>query len=184
MTKYARHDVIDATPNDKPKTQRVARATANSKRSVRSFSYGTRGRANVEMQPDWLSASLPVTGSRVLCFTWRGSSEEKSRLRMAIGAMRNGSYRYVLGQLEHPLYAFALLRTAHTLQERERGEDARDMITQVVHIGCHGELSSELELTVEAAANELQVRLHEGRPVDCEDAAQGGGEDEVPPGFE
>ena len=94
------------------------------------------------------------------------------------------SYRYVLGQLEHPLYAFALLRTAHTLQERERGEEARDMITQVVHIGCHSELSSELELTVEAAANELQVRLHEGRPVDCEDAAAGGGDDEVPPGFE
>lgn len=94
------------------------------------------------------------------------------------------SYRYVLGQLEHPLYAFALLRTAHTLQERERGDEARDMITQVVEIGCHGELTPELELTVEAAANELQVRLVDGRPLDCSEAGQGGGEDEVPPGFE
>ena len=94
------------------------------------------------------------------------------------------SYRYLLGHLDHPLYAFALLRTAHTLQERDRREEAREMMRQVVDIGCHGELPPELELTVEAAAHELQVRLAEGRPVDCTDAAQGGGEDERPPGFE
>ena len=94
------------------------------------------------------------------------------------------AYRYLLGHIEHPLYPFALLRTAHTLQERERGGEAREMMEQVIAMGCHGEQTPELELTVEAAAYELQVRLNEGRPLDCTEAGQGGGEDELPPGFE
>ncbi len=85
-------------------------------------------------------------------------------------------YRFLMAELEHPLYPFVLLRTAHMMEERGREEEARDLRQQVIRQGCRAELHQEVAMVVEAAASEARVPLTEDadgnlRPADCDAAA-------------
>jgi tetratricopeptide (TPR) repeat protein len=46
------------------------------------------------------------------------------------------AYRYVLGQLGHPLYAYALYRTAQSHAEAGRNDEARQALEEVAALGC------------------------------------------------
>ena len=87
------------------------------------------------------------------------------RGEIAFGARRWNqaatAYRYLLGEMEHPLYAFALYRTAHCYRGQGRTEDARQALREVAGLGGPG-ARPEVARVAEAARREL------GEPVSAE----------------
>jgi hypothetical protein len=64
------------------------------------------------------------------------------------------AFRFALGQLEHPLYGYALLRTAHAYQRMHRTEDANQAFSEVERLGCGRRVPPlVLRLSVIAANN-------------------------------
>jgi hypothetical protein len=69
------------------------------------------------------------------------------------------SYRYVLGLIEHPLYAFALYRTASSHQAAGEMREARDALHEVRQLACADEVAPEIEEIALRAATELRTAI-------------------------
>lgn len=97
------------------------------------------------------------------------------------------AYRFMFGSLDHPLYAFALYRTAASMSGAGRDEDAKQALTEAVSMGCaEGVAQRVLDVSL-AAASELGLTGKRGkdqrlRPSTCKAGkAAGPMEDEAPP---
>lgn len=64
------------------------------------------------------------------------------------------AYRFALGQLGHPLYAFALLRTAHAQRRRGNADQADQALAEVEQLGCAPDASPAVVRLAAAAASE------------------------------
>lgn len=94
------------------------------------------------------------------------------------------SYRYLLGDLEHPLYAFASWRTAATLQEQDREDEAGALLTQVVRLACPANTAEPTAEVAAAAASEVGIALIGGRYAVCDgDEREQNLDEELPPGY-
>lgn len=87
----------------------------------------------------------------------------------------SAAYRYVVAQIDHPLYGFALFRTAHCLHKQKREEDAEQALREVVALGCSGDSVAHVDKVVAAAAGQLGVPIRVGpdgarRPASCRTA--------------
>ena len=67
------------------------------------------------------------------------------------------AFRFVLGSLEHPLYAYALYRTAKAQEGEGRAEDARQALREVVLLGCSAEAAPETRRVAARAQAELSM---------------------------
>ncbi|MFO0684305.1 MAG: hypothetical protein U0234_19790 [Sandaracinus sp.] len=98
-------------------------------------------------------------------------------------------FRAVLGHLGHPLYAFALFRSAAVWREQGREDDARQALTEVRDLGCAGDASAptiHIAIAAARALGETTLTDPSGRerPASCpaEGApSHGAVEDERPP---
>ncbi len=94
------------------------------------------------------------------------------------------AYRFALGQLEHPLYAYALFRTAHAYARLGRTEDAAQALLEVEQLGCaRGASPFRVRLAAAAASerNSGVERDDDGvmRPSSCSaDSEEEGSEEE------
>lgn len=94
------------------------------------------------------------------------------------------SYRYLLGDLEHPLYAFASWRTAAILQEQGRDEEAGEMLAQIVRLACPANTPEPTLEVAAASASEAGIARVEQRYVVCEgDELERNVDEELPPGY-
>jgi tetratricopeptide (TPR) repeat protein len=126
------------------------------------------------------------SGGDLLMFAWMIKGEiafEAERWRDAATA-----YRYVLGSLGHPLYAYALYRTAQVWQREGRGDEAREAFGEVVSLGCPddaSETTTGIALAASRALGEPTSTTEEGRvrPSRCARVATASAE-ELPPGLE
>lgn len=99
-------------------------------------------------------------------------------------------FRAVLGRLGHPLYAFALYRSAAVWREQHRDDDARQALVEVRDLGCVTDASAptlHVAIAAAAALGETTARDANGRdrPASCPAAGTssvaGPLEDERPP---
>lgn len=67
------------------------------------------------------------------------------------------AYRFVLGSLEHPLYAYALYRTAKAQEHQGRAEDAQQALREVVMLGCSAEAAPETRRVAAQAQSDLAM---------------------------
>lgn len=93
------------------------------------------------------------------------------------------AYRFALGNLEHPLYGYALLRTAHSYQRMDRADDATQALTEVEQLGCRSDASPfALRLAIAAAGERGTGTRADAsgttRPASCEVETAGAGEEE------
>lgn len=177
------------------------RARRNAKRALRDL---RRARGEMAATRDFVAVLL----------AWRGQEEDASELAAEFVEEHDDStellefgwlvlgetsadvgdwdeaargHRYILGQLEHPLYPFALMRTAHMHYERGRDDEAEDVLQQVVRLGCPEEVEPAVREVAEAAASELRVGMIDGRFEVCTGEEQvteaGALDDERPPGY-
>lgn len=96
------------------------------------------------------------------------------------------AYRYFLGQLDHPLYAYGLWRTAHCYREMDRGADAAQALTEARNLGCDPEAGRAAVEVAAVAGRELggtAVRWPDGtiRPSSCPVPGQEPGAGEATP---
>lgn len=98
-------------------------------------------------------------------------------------------FRAVLGHLGHPLYAFALFRSASVWREQGRDDDARQALTEVRDLGCPSDASAptvHIAIAAARALGETTLTDPSGRerPATCPAEAapsHGAIEDERPP---
>jgi tetratricopeptide (TPR) repeat protein len=81
------------------------------------------------------------------------------------------AFRFALGQLEHPLYAYALFRSARAYRVQGRTEEADQALAEVESLGCASALPSTIRLA-NAAAGERGTGVARGadgveRPASC-----------------
>ncbi|MFT5354778.1 MAG: tetratricopeptide (TPR) repeat protein [Polyangiales bacterium] len=94
------------------------------------------------------------------------------------------SFRYLLGDLEHPLYAFASWRTAAVLREQGRAEEADEMLPQIVRLACASDTPEPTQEVAAAVAAEARIARVSGRFAACEgDEREGNMDEELPPGY-
>lgn len=76
-------------------------------------------------------------------------------------------FRFVLGQLGHPLYAYALYRTAFAWHSAGDDEQARQALEEAAALGCDGSASEPTRRMALLAAHQLGLRLRaeDGREV-------------------
>lgn len=67
------------------------------------------------------------------------------------------AYRFVLGSVEHPLYAYALYRTAKAQEGEGRAEDAQQALREVVMLGCSAEAAPETRRVAARAQADLSM---------------------------
>ena len=89
------------------------------------------------------------------------------------------AYRYVLGQLGHPLYAYSLYRTAQSHEGAGRAEDARTTLAEVALLGCPAEADEPTRRVALQAARDLGTEVRRGadgveRPASCPEPSSGG----------
>ena len=82
------------------------------------------------------------------------------------------AFRFALGSLEHPLYAYALYRSAHSYRALERADDATQALSEVEQLGCARGASPLVLRLATAAASERGSGLREDtdgviRPASC-----------------
>jgi len=82
------------------------------------------------------------------------------------------AYRYLLGLIEHPLYALGLYRTAQCWRNDGRAEEAREALEQVRQMACDAEAPPEIEEIALRATAELRTELRDDpdghrRPETC-----------------
>lgn len=92
------------------------------------------------------------------------------------------SYRFVLGQLGHPLYAFALYRTGESLRGAGRDADAQSAFEEARQLGCGSDVAPETDQAARAAAAVLRTPYVDdesgrSRPSTCPVRAAGGADD-------
>ncbi|MEZ4337261.1 MAG: hypothetical protein R3B82_11600 [Sandaracinaceae bacterium] len=81
-------------------------------------------------------------------------------------------YRFALGQLGTPLYAYALYRTAHVHGRRGEREQGLSTLREVEQLGCDGSAARTTVRVAAAAATELSTGLRQDadgvvRPASC-----------------
>jgi len=69
------------------------------------------------------------------------------------------AYRYVVALIDHPLYAFALYRTAYVHKGAGRVEEARQALEEVSQLGCAREVDRAVAVMAERAAAELHTGM-------------------------
>ena len=76
-------------------------------------------------------------------------------------------FRFVLGQLGHPLYAYALYRTAFAWHSAGDDEQARQALEEAAALGCDGSASEPTRRMALLAAHQLGLglRAEDGRNV-------------------
>ncbi len=148
---------------------------------VEMWSAWRNGRANADRLAERYTTRHRESGGELIYVAWLIRGEIDAEADEWEDAADD--YRYLLGALDHPLYPFALLRTAHSQRERGQGEEARATLTEVVALSCR-EMSEQAEMVVRVAAAEIDARLVDGRSPDCGTEAAPRGEDERPPGFQ
>ncbi len=76
-------------------------------------------------------------------------------------------FRFVLGQLGHPLYAYALYRTAFAWHSAGDDEQARQALEEAAALGCDGSASEPTTRMALLAAHQLGIglRAEDGRSV-------------------
>jgi hypothetical protein len=82
------------------------------------------------------------------------------------------AYRFALGQLGSPVYAFALLRTAHAERGAGHAEEATQALTEVEQLGCEAGVHALVLRAATAAAGERGSGLRTDpdgvtRPASC-----------------
>ncbi len=82
------------------------------------------------------------------------------------------AFRFALGSLEHPLYAYALYRSAHSYRALERADDATQALSEVEQLGCAPGASPLVVRLATAAASERGSGLRQDtdgviRPASC-----------------
>lgn len=100
------------------------------------------------------------------------------------------AYRTGLGHLGHPLYAYALYRTAYVWRSQGRTDEAHQALDEVVALGCPADAAEPTVRVSLAAAHDLGEHDHVGtdgvaRPARCAAAtppAGGATDEERPPG--
>jgi len=65
------------------------------------------------------------------------------------------AFRFALGSIEHPLYAYALYRTAKAQEHQGRADDSRQALREVVQLGCPADASEEARELAARAQSEL-----------------------------
>lgn len=93
------------------------------------------------------------------------------------------SYRYVLGELGHPLYAYALYRTAQAHSRDGDAEGSRQALGEVARLGCDRDVPEPtLRIALHAAreSGDGIRRASDGRevPAICPEASAGGEDEE------
>ena len=71
------------------------------------------------------------------------------------------AFRYYLGQLDHPLYAYGLWRTARCYRGMDRDDDAVQALTEARDLGCAQEADAAVVRVASIAARELGNRAVE-----------------------
>jgi hypothetical protein len=82
------------------------------------------------------------------------------------------AFRYFLGQLDHPLYAYGLWRTARCYREMDRDPDAVQALTEARDLGCDEHADPAVVQVATVAGREMgtrSVRWPDGsvRPGSC-----------------
>lgn len=67
------------------------------------------------------------------------------------------AFRYILGSLDHPLYPYALYRTAKVYDGQGRGEDRDQALREVVQLACADDVSEEARQLAGIAQAELRM---------------------------
>ena len=95
------------------------------------------------------------------------------------------SFRYLMGDLEHPLYPFALWRTAEIHGARGEESEQRELQEQLVRMGCDPDVREETAMVAAAVAREAGIPRVEGRYAVCVDGGADArdAENELPPGY-
>ncbi len=96
------------------------------------------------------------------------------------------AYRFALGQLGHPLYGFALLRTAQAQRRLGNAEQAEQALSEVEQLGCASDVVPPVMRLAAAAASERGSGLRRDadgvtRPAVC--PSPEAGEDEEDEGW-
>lgn len=89
------------------------------------------------------------------------------------------AYRYVLGHLDHPLYAYALYRTAQSHEREGSADDARQALGEVAMLGCARDAADATRRVALQAARDLGQGTRSDasgveRPASCPAETSGG----------
>lgn len=92
------------------------------------------------------------------------------------------NYRFMFGQLDHPLYALALLRTADAHEAQENIEEADAALEEVLMLACDASAKPESLEISRVAAGQLEIKLREDaqgvlRPTTCKEIKRQGNPD-------
>jgi hypothetical protein len=68
-------------------------------------------------------------------------------------------FRYLLGVPEHPLYAFALYRSADCFDSLNKKQEAEQALQEVVRLGCRDDVSPLVMRVVKQAMQRLRIRM-------------------------
>jgi hypothetical protein len=86
------------------------------------------------------------------------------------------AFRFVLGQLGHPLYGYGLYRTAFAWRGAGDGEQARRAIEEAAALGCDPRASEPISIVALLAARDLGVGTRRAGerdvPASCPEAAE------------
>lgn len=95
------------------------------------------------------------------------------------------AYRYLLGQLDHPLYPFALWRTAAVHGERGEDTERDEILRQIVQLGCPDDAAESTAIIAAAAASEVGIGRRGERFETCRAGAapRSDIDNELPPGY-
>jgi len=82
------------------------------------------------------------------------------------------TFRYLLGVPEHPLYAYALFRSADCYQGMKKNDEADQALQEVVHLGCREDVSPLVMRVVRQAMQRLGIAMRndidgKSRPAIC-----------------
>ncbi len=92
------------------------------------------------------------------------------------------NYRFMFGQLGHPLYGLALLRTADAYEAQDNIKEADAALDEVLMLGCDANANEAVLEIARVAAGQLEIALREDehgtlRPVSCKELKKQGNPD-------
>lgn len=179
LVELARAHLVAAGPSADRETRRHR---ASAERFAKASANGSRDdtvRARADFVELWLAfrAGDRRAAGRATRFTrQRAQSGELALLawviqgELAFAAERwddaRAAYRYVLGQLGHPLYAYALYRTAQSHTGAGHADDARETLAEVALLGCSEDADEPTRRVALAAATDLGVGARRDGDVD------------------
>ncbi|MEM9192460.1 MAG: hypothetical protein AAGF12_25020 [Myxococcota bacterium] len=140
---------------------------------VRLWCTWRGGRGPVDTRAERFIDRYPNSGD-LLLLAWMIRGEVAFEEENFEGAANH--FRFALGQLGHPLYAYALYRTAQSWEALGRGDDAREALEEVLPLACPEDATEETVTVASMAAGALDAPLvrYEGRtvPEECVPATE------------